>query len=489
VSTSTGTSTTTRATTATSTRATTDRTRPKAQRSGPSAGAGALLLTLLLAWTTFAFAGVYLFTLAIPAAICLALLIVYRPLPFPTRGGDRPAEAWIALALALTLFQLVPLPGLIVDALSPQARETWRRLALDVPRSLPLSVDVDAGLWAWLVAACTATTYVAARQIFRRGGVRTVTRAIAAIGFVVSAIALAQEASAHGLMYWRWAPIEEGAAPFGPFVNRNHFGTWVLLAAPLVFGYLGAHSAAHHRAAAAPSWRARIGGMADARTMWLIASGVMMTVALVVSLSRSALFGSAVAVLAAVWLRRETAGIAGHRPERWIAVALVLAAAVILVRVDPAALSARLATASVSAASRLAIWRDTLPVIRDFWLTGTGAGTYETVMLVYQRTTPEVRFNQAHNHYLQAAAEGGLLLAIPLLMALRAYVREAVRMLAGDRSGMYLVRAGALCGLAAVAAQSLWETGLTTPANAFLAAVLAAIVVHAPIRADRPGDA
>jgi len=100
-----------------------------------------------------------------------------------------------------------------------------------------------------------------------------------------------------------------------------------------------------------------------------------------------------------------------------------------------------------------------------------------------------VRFNQAHNHYLQLASEGGLLLAIPLLLGLRAYIREASAILRSDSSGMYFVRLGAACGLAGVAAQSAWETGLTTPANALLAAVLAAIVVHQPIRADRPGDA
>jgi len=33
-------------------------------------------------------------------------------------------------------------------------------------------------------------------------------------------------------------------------------------------------------------------------------------------------------------------------------------------------------------------------------------------------------------------------------------------------------------GLVGAAVQSLWETGLTTPANAVLAAVLGAIVVH-----------
>jgi hypothetical protein len=43
---------------------------------------------------------------------------------------------------------------------------------------------------------------------------------------------------------------------------------------------------------------------------------------------------------------------------------------------------------------------------------------------------------------------------------------------------MYFLRAGALAGLVGVAVQSVWETGLTTPANAVLAAVAGAIVVH-----------
>jgi hypothetical protein len=43
---------------------------------------------------------------------------------------------------------------------------------------------------------------------------------------------------------------------------------------------------------------------------------------------------------------------------------------------------------------------------------------------------------------------------------------------------MFWVRGGALCGLAAVAAQSVWETGLTVPANAVLAGISAAIALH-----------
>jgi membrane associated rhomboid family serine protease len=91
-------------------------------------------------------------------------------------------------------------------------------------------------------------------------------------------------------------------------------------------------------------------------------------------------------------------------------------------------------------------------------------------------------FNQAHNHYLQLAAEGGLLVGLPVTLAIFAFARAARRSLREDRSGMYWVRAGAVSGLCGVAVQSLWETGLTAPANAALAAVLAAIAIHAPLR-------
>src|SRR6185295_425002 len=130
---------------------------------------------------------------------------------------------------------------------------------------------------------------------------------------------------------------------------------------------------------------------------------------------------------------------------------------------------------------RLAIWQATLPVVKDFWLTGTGAGTFETVMLVYQRTPSLFRINAAHNHYLQVAAEGGLLLGVPVAVALGLFARDGWRSLLDDRSPTGLMRIGAFSGLTGAAVQSLWETGLTTPANALLAAVLAAMVL---LRAD-----
>jgi O-antigen ligase len=131
-----------------------------------------------------------------------------------------------------------------------------------------------------------------------------------------------------------------------------------------------------------------------------------------------------------------------------------------------------------SGVGRPTIWRETLPVVRDFWLTGTGAGTYGRAMLRYQQTRTTFFFNTAHNEYLQVLTEGGVLLAVPMVAVLAAGIVAARRQLRDPRHGLFWIRLGAAAGLVAVAVQSIWETGLRIPANALLFAVLAAIVLH-----------
>jgi hypothetical protein len=77
--------------------------------------------------------------------------------------------------------------------------------------------------------------------------------------------------------------------------------------------------------------------------------------------------------------------------------------------------------------------------------------------------------------------EGGLMLAIPAIVAAVAGIAGIRRRLRGDRSPMFWVRAGAVSGLVAVAVQSIWETGLRVPANTLLVAVLAAAALYQPV--------
>lgn len=440
---------------------------------------------LLLAWTTFAFGGVYLSALIVPACLVVVLALMFLP-PAGGRGtphssGSRldAGPAWsLAAMIVILALQLVPLPASLVRILSPHAW-TFREQFRLAPQAgwMPLTIDGASTIWALGVVIGVVLVFVASRAIFEIGGTRVAVRGVSGTGLILAAVSLAQDATAHGLMYWRWKPIEEGAPPFGPFVDRNHFATWAVLAIPLCLGYLVAHASAHRqRMLPGASWHRAVLHALDARAIWLTASVVLMLVALVATLSRSGLVGLGAAVLTGWWLRAARPD--GSAAGRWIGAAAALALLAAVIRVNPVVVMHRFGAAGTAAIDRFAIWGATMPIVRNFWLAGTGAGTFETAMLVYQPPGSAFRINAAHNHYLQLAAEGGLLLAIPTAAAAIAFLNAAVARLREDQSGMYGIRAGAVCGLIGVAVQSLWETGLTTPANGVLAAMAAAVAVH-----------
>jgi O-antigen ligase len=128
------------------------------------------------------------------------------------------------------------------------------------------------------------------------------------------------------------------------------------------------------------------------------------------------------------------------------------------------------------------IWRDSLAIVRDFPLTGSGLNTFGTAMLSYQSSKRDLQVREAHNDYLQVAAEGGLLLGVPAALALAALARATWRRFrdGADDTMTHWVRVGAATGLVAIGLQSLVEFSLQMPGNAAFAAALMAIALHEP---------
>jgi O-antigen ligase len=201
-----------------------------------------------------------------------------------------------------------------------------------------------------------------------------------------------------------------------------------------------------------------------------------MAAALMVALSRSGIIG-AIASALALWMLSERRM---HRAGRmWLLGGIGAITIVALAFANTSAVATRIQdTVNRTSGGRLAIWRATTPIIRDFWLTGAGAGAYERAMMVYQPAPHETYFNHAHNEYLQLATEGGLWLAIPGAIALVAGIACIRKQLSADRTAIYWVRAGAVSGLVGTAVQSTWETGLRRPANTLLVAIVAAVATY-----------
>jgi O-antigen ligase len=282
-------------------------------------------------------------------------------------------------------------------------------------------------------------------------------------------------------IYAIWLPLDEGARPFGPFVNRNHFATWLLMAIPLTTGAVAAMGLRRR----APGLAAALVGGARAfgsRRGWTLMALATMLVALVASLSRSAFAGGIAAL--AVWCL-----LSYHRVTRRGLLAattgaLLLATLVAWTAPVQPILGRVRETLSLGAAERTAIWADARTVASAYPATGTGLGTFERSMLIYQTTDRRTHTNQAHNQYLQLLAEGGALVTIPCGVVCLSFLWMAFQRLREDQSPMVWLRIGSLAGLAGIAVQSLWETGLRMPANGILLAVAAAIAVHRPARQE-----
>jgi O-antigen ligase len=112
-------------------------------------------------------------------------------------------------------------------------------------------------------------------------------------------------------------------------------------------------------------------------------------------------------------------------------------------------------------------------------LTGVGLGAFPAGMAHYQTGSRAMFFNHAHNQYLELAAEGGLLLAIPLAIFAVSAARRIHRALRSDPGTYFWLRVGAAAALAALLFAAIWESPFRTPATLMLAATAAGLATTA----------
>ena len=126
--------------------------------------------------------------------------------------------------------------------------------------------------------------------------------------------------------------------------------------------------------------------------------------------------------------------------------------------------------------SRLPLWTDSWPLVLEFPLLGTGYGTFSYVEPLHRAHTPSNYVHEhAHNEYLEALIEGGVVRLAISLLAIGLMFRlgyRAVRRLEGTPAGDLAV--GALFGFTTLAVHSIGDFGLHLPAIALLATVLCA---------------
>jgi O-antigen ligase len=433
---------------------------------------------LIVSWTLFVFGAVYPWASRPAAAATLLLFAFARPPLF--RDRTFAVDLSITAVLAFCWLQLVPLPPSVVNALSPASDAFHRAVdlsAFDPLRWRPLSLAPAASLDALIVLTAGALFYWITRDSLGNSGARVLARWIAftASACVVLA-ALSPALFPNGLIYGFWRPQDIHAQPVGPIVSRNHFAAWMLVAAPIVGGYLAARARSHWLATSVKQSSLR--ALTDSRAFFTVGAVALIAGGVVMSQSRAGLIGLAAATLFALVGGWRQFGRRGRFGLVSLVAGLSLGALVIA---HPARVVNRFGdTTDDSWGGRPMIWRTSRALVARYPLTGVGFGAYEGAMPLYQPEPRGMMMNHAHDQYLEIAAEGGIpglaLFLIALVMVIRLHIRRQRH----DHSAHRYLRSGALVGLVGLAVQSIWETPLLTPAVVWLAAAAAGLATSRP---------
>jgi O-antigen ligase len=429
------------------------------------------VLVLLLLATAPLLAGAVHEPVFVPlvAGSALAGLVAlrrHRHAPVPPLPGLR-----LLLGLhALVLLQLAPLPPWLLRAVSPGSFAFYSQQLLVPPLVAwkPISVsppDTLRGL------AFLAGFSLLALAVFHELGEgrwrRRLLRTVVFTGLALTVVALLQAVSSEPRrLYGIWQPRWDWAV-FGPYVNRNHFANYLVMAAALSVGF-ALESLARLRTA----WTTRRQGLlllgeAEGLAVARAAGVVMVIVAgLVASQSRGGISAFALAML--------LMPLAAPR-RRGTALAILLLVALGVVWIGTSGVLQAFEVRGIRG-SRLELWRDMLPMVRHFPVFGVGWNAFATAYPWYQTIWKTEWIGEAHNDYLQALLDGGLVGALLVAGLLAVVFRRALAR--APRSPLDLGLFGALLGFAL---HEVVDFNGQIPANAATWISLAALAV-APVR-------
>jgi O-antigen ligase len=389
--------------------------------------------------------------------------------PLPGRG--------LLLALhALVLVQLVPMPPSVLRLVSPGSYSFYNDSLLLPPltQCRPISVSPPDTVRGLVFLAAFSLLYLA---VFREMGEgrwrRRLMLAVVATGVAITVVALLQAASPEPQkIYGVWRPPTDWAV-FGPYVNRSHFAGYLAMPASLALGFaLEALSRLRRAWQSRPRGWLALGEAEGASALRWGAVVMVLVAGLLASRSRGGVSAFAVAALCLPFVSRRRRGTAltvaalAGLGVAWIGVGGVVSAF----------------EARGIQGSRLDLWRDMLPMVPRFPVFGVGWNAFAAVYPWYQTIWKTEQIAEAHNDYLQALLDGGVIGLILVVSLLVLVFRAALARARRDP-----VDLGLFGALLAFAVHEVVDFNGQLPPNAATFVALAALAVAGAARRAPPG--
>ena len=433
-----------------------------------------IVLALTLMGGALAFGGVQSITYTIMELVIFGLL--FMVLAQQTHQGEirLPLPIWPMLFAGVVVLQLIPLPVTLVGRISPHRladislfpQATWAALSIYPHDTLLNLVKLLAYLSAFVLAAW-ATDYRKGRSVLVRG--------LILLGLFEAAYGIVQYLTGWQKIftYTKKYDLEEAT---GTYINRNHFAGLLEMVLPFVLAaaFYSFQVWASHRHGYERGPEAEERSSAAYQALFYSFLFIIMFVAVIFSRSR---MGILVAVFT-VGLVAVLGQLRARRKAWLLGVGLFLACALgygLWIGLGP--VLARFETVGdptyLRMEGRISIWQDTVRVIRDYPISGSGLGTFELVYRHYQTALVSRAVEHAHNDFLQTAAETGIagaaLLFLPIFFLLGKLV---VSFLDDPRPYRRAMTLGCIGSILALLLHSITDLNLRLPANALVFAVV-----------------
>ena len=461
-----------------------------------------IILIFLLIFTPLAFGSMELWALTVMEFGILAMIALYAigemffgeellkekrcASAAPADSKTKTAERYripiflLGLFLALILFQMIPLPPGVLKTLSPKTYELRRHFAFPFeggettfwPISLfPYATKVEFLKWAALIVFFIFLLYW---KGFGRGlkGAAPFLITIMGVGIAESLYGIFEYFSGHRHILHIEAPRLVNSVT-GTFINPNYFAGYLLMVIPLSVGYLFAREAEqefHYR-----GWRHRLASL-DGKTLLMWFGILVMILGLIFSASRTGivclLFSFGVISL----LFRDSRG--GKRLS-WPLIFIFTLAVAWAAWIGLEAVIGRFSTVPEDFLFRKNVWENTLGIIKDFPLLGTGLGTFAQIFPVYQSFPLLASITHAENDYLQLASEMGIIGILSLLVAfflISLKILSRIHSLSFLDSRRFIV-VNATIGILAILLHSFFERNIQVPSNALYFLGIVGIII------------
>ena len=451
------------------------------------AGERALFFLFLLAliWAPLPFGSNHLWSWSFLEAwvllIALAWLLLFVAGKVKTTRTFR--RAWPALALfvgvfVLAQFQLMPLPATVLAQLSPAAAEIHAATQSANTMTLDPAATRAASLKTLTYGTLFALTLL---LVDSRARLRSLALVLVFSGVFQAAYGGLMTLS--GLEYGFFVAKEHGTGVVtGTFVNANHLAGFLEMCLGVGVGLMLANMSTRPAANMRESLRRILSSILGNQGP-LRLSLVVMVIGIVLSRSRmgNVAFFSSLFVAGSLYVILS---------KRFSLGTLIFFGSVVLIDIliignyfgiDRVAAEIqqglRLDTSIAVRDYRLTVSEDTLRIVGDYPLTGTGAGSFASVYPMYDDgDTGFLFWKHAHNDYLQFAAEFGLtgflllgsIVLLSVWMAISAQVHRRDQMLRG-------LACGTLMAIVAMLIHTAVDFNLQIPANAATFVVILAM--------------